>query len=148
MWILHAMANLATQCVSVGDGAALEGRSGGEAFVALMKPADLRNRDHLAAVRRLDGASIRAVFVERQMGPRAVIVIDVRPRIHGELHKLGIEVRQATVAKYMMRRRGTPSQNWRTFLLNHAAGIAAIDMFVVASASFRLLYVMIIAATL
>ncbi|HKN14912.1 MAG TPA: hypothetical protein VJX68_17120 [Candidatus Binatus sp.] len=66
------------------------------------------------------------------------------PRIHGELLKLGIEVSQATVAKYMVRRRGTPSPTWRSFLLNHAEGIAAIDMFVVASASFRLLYVMII----
>src|SRR5216684_1865362 len=66
------------------------------------------------------------------------------PRIHGELLKLGIEVSQATVAKYMVRRRGTPSQNWRTFLRNHAEGIAAIDMFVVAFASFRLLYVTII----
>jgi hypothetical protein len=44
----------------------------------------------------------------------------------------------------MVRRPGTPSQNWRTFLRNHAEGIAAIDMFVVASASFRLPYVMII----
>ena len=35
------------------------------------------------------------------------------PRIHGELLKLGIEVSQATVAKYMVRRRGTPSQHWR-----------------------------------
>ena len=68
------------------------------------------------------------------------------PRIHGELLKLGIEVSQATVEKYMLRRRGTPSQNWRSFLRNHAQGIAAIDMFVVASASFRLLYVMIILA--
>jgi len=68
------------------------------------------------------------------------------PRIHGELLKLGIEVSQATVAKYMLRRRGTPSQNWRSFLRNHAQGIAAIDMFVVATASFRLLYVMIILA--
>jgi hypothetical protein len=66
------------------------------------------------------------------------------PRIHGELLKLGIEVSQATVAKYMVRRRGTPSQNWRTFLRNHVEGIGAIDMFVVASASFRLLHVMII----
>src|SRR5277367_3016260 len=63
------------------------------------------------------------------------------PRIQGELLKLGIEISQATVAKYMIRRRGTPSQNWRTFLRNHAEGIATIDMFVVASASFRLLYV-------
>ena len=68
------------------------------------------------------------------------------PRIHGELLKLGIQISQATVAKYMVRRRGTPSPTWRSFLLNHAAGIAAIDMFVVASVSFRLLYVMIILA--
>jgi len=68
------------------------------------------------------------------------------PRIHGELLKLGIEISQATVAKYLVRRRGTPSQTWRSFLRNHAEGIAAINMFVVASASFRLLYVMIILA--
>ncbi len=68
------------------------------------------------------------------------------PRIHGELLKLGIEISQATVAKYMVRRRGTPSPTWRSFLRNQAAGIASIDMFVVASASFRLLYVMIILA--
>jgi excisionase family DNA binding protein len=68
------------------------------------------------------------------------------PRIHGELLKLGIEVSQATVAKYMVRRRGTPSQNWRTFLRNQAEGIAAIDLFIVASTSFQLLYVMIILA--
>src|SRR5208283_2218155 len=59
------------------------------------------------------------------------------PRIHGEVLKLGIEVSQATVAKYMVRRRGAPSSTWRSFLRNHAEGIAAIDMFVVASASSR-----------
>ncbi|MGA9722997.1 MAG: integrase core domain-containing protein [Candidatus Binatus sp.] len=68
------------------------------------------------------------------------------PRIHGELLKLSIEVSQATVAKYMVRRRGAPSPTWRTFLHNQIEGIAAIDMFVVASASFRLLYVVIILA--
>src|SRR5271167_2015538 len=68
------------------------------------------------------------------------------PRIHGELLKLGIEISQVTVAKYMVRRRGTPSPTWRNFLRTQAAGIAAIDMFVVASASFRLLHVMIILA--
>jgi len=69
------------------------------------------------------------------------------PRIHGELLKLGIEISQATVAKYMVRRRGTPPyQTWWTFLRNQAQGIAAIDMFVVASASFRLFHVMIILA--
>src|SRR5271165_2778344 len=66
------------------------------------------------------------------------------PRIHGELLKLGIEISQATVAKYMVRRSGTPSPTWRSFLRNQAQGIAAIDLFVVASVSFRLLYVMII----
>jgi hypothetical protein len=68
------------------------------------------------------------------------------PRIHGELLKLGINVSQATVAKYMVRRIGTPSPTWRSFLRNEAIGIAAIDMFVAVSASFRLLYVMIILA--
>jgi transposase InsO family protein len=66
------------------------------------------------------------------------------PRIHGELLKLGIEVSQATVAKYMVRRSSAPSPTWRSFLRNQAEGIAAIDMFIVASASFRLLYVMVI----
>src|ERR1700720_1570162 len=66
------------------------------------------------------------------------------PRIHGELLKLGIEISQATVAKYMVRRRGTPSSTWRSFLHNQLEGIAAIDMFVVASVSFRLLFVMVI----
>ena len=68
------------------------------------------------------------------------------PRIHGELLKLGIEISQATVAKYMVRRRDRPSPTWRSFLRNQAQGIVAIDMFVVACASFRLLYVMIILA--
>ena len=68
------------------------------------------------------------------------------PRIHGEVLKLGLEVSQATVAKYMIRRHGRPSPTWRSFLRNEAIGIAAIDMFVVASASFRLFYVMIILA--
>ena len=68
------------------------------------------------------------------------------PRIHGELLKIGIEISQTTVAEYMVRKRGTPSPSWRSFLRNQVAGIAAIDMFVVASASFQLLYVMIILA--
>ena len=53
------------------------------------------------------------------------------PRIHGELLKLGFEVAQSSVAKYMVKRRGPPSQGWRTFLRNHAPGIAAMDLFVV-----------------
>jgi hypothetical protein len=66
------------------------------------------------------------------------------PRIHGELRKLGITLSQATVAKYMVRRRGTPSPTWRSCLRNQIQSVAAIDMFVVACASFRLLYVAVI----
>jgi hypothetical protein len=62
------------------------------------------------------------------------------PRIHGELLKLGIDVGQTSVAKYMARRRRPPSQGWRTFLINHVDGIASIDLFVVPTISFRLLY--------
>src|ERR1700761_9823961 len=66
------------------------------------------------------------------------------PRIHGELLKLGIEIGQTSVAKYMARRRGPPSQGWKTFLRNHAGGIAAMDLFVVPTISFRLLYGLLI----
>ena len=66
------------------------------------------------------------------------------PRIHGELLKLGIEVGQTTVAKYMAKRRRPPSQGWTTFLYNHADGIASIDLFVVPTISFRLLYGLLI----
>src|SRR5258705_8072545 len=66
------------------------------------------------------------------------------PRIHGELLKLGIEVGQTSVAKYMARRPGPPSQGWKTFLHNHADGIAAMDLFVVPTISFRLLYGLLI----
>src|SRR5258708_23086605 len=57
------------------------------------------------------------------------------PRIHGELLKLGFEIAQSSVAKYMVKRRGPPSQEWRTFLRNHAPDIAAIDLFVVPTIS-------------
>jgi transposase InsO family protein len=62
------------------------------------------------------------------------------PRIHGELLKLGFSVAQSTVAKYMVKRRGPPSQGWRTFLRNHAPDIAAMDLFVVPTIGFKLLY--------
>ena len=66
------------------------------------------------------------------------------PRIHGELLKLGFEVAQSSVAKYMVKRRGPPSQGWGTFLRNHAPDIAAMDLFVVPTISFDLLYAFII----
>src|SRR5438132_2401317 len=66
------------------------------------------------------------------------------PRIHGELLKLGFEVAQSSVAKYMVKRCGPPSQGWRTFLRNHAPNIAATDLFVVPTIGFDLLYVLVI----
>src|SRR6266404_4775471 len=66
------------------------------------------------------------------------------PRIHGELLKLGIEVAQSTVAKYMARRGRGRSQTWKTFLHNHAAGIAAMDFLVVPTVGFKLLFVLVI----
>ena len=66
------------------------------------------------------------------------------PRIHGELLKLGFEVAQSSVAKYMVKRREPPSQGWRTFLRNHASEIAAMDFFVVPTIGFNLLYAFVI----
>ena len=68
------------------------------------------------------------------------------PRIHGELLKLGIGVSQASVAKYMPRHRRPPSQTWRTFLANHVDQIMAADFFVVPTATYRLLFVLVILA--
>jgi transposase InsO family protein len=66
------------------------------------------------------------------------------PRIHGELLKLGFEVAQSSVAKYMVKRWGPPSQGWLTFLRNHAPDIAAMDLFVVPTIGFDLLYAFVI----
>jgi len=66
------------------------------------------------------------------------------PRIHGELLKLGFEVAQSSVAKYMVKRPRPPSQRWRTFLSNHRADIAAMDQFVVPTIGFDLLYALVI----
>jgi hypothetical protein len=68
------------------------------------------------------------------------------PRIHGELLKLGIDVSQATVAKYMIPPRRPPSQTWRTFLTNHVGQLMAADFFVVPTATGRLLFVLVILA--
>ena len=68
------------------------------------------------------------------------------PRIHGELLKLGINVSQASVAKYLVRGRRPPSQSWRTFLTNHVQQIMAADFFVVPTATGRLLFVLVMLA--
>ena len=66
------------------------------------------------------------------------------PRIHGELLKLGIDVGQTSVARYMAKRARPPSQGWKTFLRNHADGIASMDLFLVPTISFRLLHGLLI----
>jgi transposase InsO family protein len=66
------------------------------------------------------------------------------PRIHGELLKLGFKVAESTVSKYMIRRRGPPSQTWRTFLRNHAEAIAAIDLCVVPTLTFENLFAFLV----
>jgi len=66
------------------------------------------------------------------------------PSFRGSRRKLGIDVGQTSVAKYMARRRRPPSQGWTTFLRNHADGIVAMDLFVVPTISFRLLYGLLI----
>src|ERR1700745_955591 len=66
------------------------------------------------------------------------------PRIHGELFKLGFEIAQSSVAKYLVKRRRPPRQGWRTFLRNHAPDIAAMDLFVVPTIGFDLLYGLVI----
>src|SRR5256714_1063193 len=91
----------------------------------------------------------------RKLGGRPQISADLRalirrmsaenplwgaPRIHGELLKLGFDVAQSSVAKYMVKRCGPPSQGWRIFLRNHAPDIAAMDLFVVPTIGFDLLY--------
>jgi hypothetical protein len=71
------------------------------------------------------------------------------PRIHGELRKLGIEIAQTTVAKYLARdrrRHGPSSQTWRTFLANHVSQLASIDFFTVPTATFRVLFVFVVLA--
>jgi len=66
------------------------------------------------------------------------------PRIHGELLKLGFEVAQSSVAKYMTKRAGPPAQGWSIFLRNHAPNIAAMDLFIVPTIGFELLYAFVI----
>ena len=70
------------------------------------------------------------------------------PRIHGELLKLGIEITEPTVAKYMVRLRKPPSQTWRTFLENHVKSIVSVDFFTVPTIRFQLLYVFLVLLTI
>jgi len=68
------------------------------------------------------------------------------PRVHGELLKLGIEISQATVSKYMLRHRDPPSQTWKTFLDNHIGNLTCVDFFTVPTVTFRVLFVFVVLA--
>ena len=66
------------------------------------------------------------------------------PRVHGELLKLGFTIAQSTVSKYMLRGRRPPSQGWKTFLYNHADGIAAVDFLIVPTLTFERLFAFVV----
>jgi putative transposase len=68
------------------------------------------------------------------------------PRIHGELQKLGVEISQAAVSKYLVRHRRPPSQTWRTFLDNHMGNLVSVDFFVVPTVLFKVLFVFVVLA--
>jgi putative transposase len=68
------------------------------------------------------------------------------PRIHGELRKLGIEISQTTVSKYLPLRRTPPSQTWRTFLANHVGSLVSVDFFTISTVMFKVLFVFVVLA--
>ena len=68
------------------------------------------------------------------------------PHIHGELLKLGLEIGETSVGKYMLRRRKPPSQTWRTFLDNHVKDLVSVDLFTVPTIRFQILYVFLVLA--
>jgi putative transposase len=68
------------------------------------------------------------------------------PRIHGELLKLGIDVGETSVGKYMKRHGKPPSQTWRTFLTNHVTTLVSVDFFTVSTIRFQVLYVFLVLA--
>lgn len=68
------------------------------------------------------------------------------PRIHGELLKLGIDIGETSVSKYLIRRRGPPSQTWKTFLKNHVKSMVSVDFFTVPTLRFQVLYVFLVLA--
>src|SRR6516164_9651062 len=68
------------------------------------------------------------------------------PRMHGELLKLGIDIGESSVTKYMLPCRKPPSQTWRTFLDNHLSQLVSIDFFTVPTIRFQVLYVFLVLA--
>jgi putative transposase len=68
------------------------------------------------------------------------------PRIHGELLKLGIDIGETSVSKYVVRHRKSPSQTWRTFLDNHVQQLVSVDFFTLPTIRFQVLYVFLVLA--
>ena len=68
------------------------------------------------------------------------------PRIHGELLKLGIDIGETSVSKYLVRLHKPPSQTWRTFLVNHVKSMVPVDFFTVPTIRFQVLYVFLVLA--
>ena len=97
-----------------------------------------RSRPHLG--RPPIAADVRALI--RQM--HRANPIWGAPRIHSELQKLGIEIAETTVAKYLGQRPTSPSPTWRTFLRTHLSQCASLDFFTVPTATFRVLFVLVI----
>jgi putative transposase len=113
---------------------------------------------------RWQRAGFRLVWTwkSRRHGPgRPAVALEVRalirrmaqanplwgaPRIHGELWKLGLAISQATVSKYLVRRRMPPSQTWRTFLANHVGTLVSVDFFTVPTVLFKVLFVFVVMA--
>ena len=68
------------------------------------------------------------------------------PRIHGELLKLGIDIGESSVSKYLVRRHQPPSQTWRTFLDNHVKSMVSVDFFTVPTIRFQVRFVFLVRA--
>jgi hypothetical protein len=68
------------------------------------------------------------------------------PRIHGELLKLGLQISERTVSRLLPRKRRPPSQSWKAFLNNHVSELVSVDFFTVPTATFRVLFVLVLLA--
>ena len=128
-------------------------RRGWRGAVQIVQPATV-----VAWHRRLFAWQWRWRSTRKRLG-RPPISVDVRalirkmhhanplwgaPHIHGELQKLGIEIGETTVAKYLGRRPSSPSPTWSTFLRTHLLQCASMDFFTVPTATFRVLFVLVI----
>src|SRR5262245_66337623 len=85
-------------------------------------------------------------FAVRSAGAMEASSLRRNHRIHGESLRLGIEVSERTISRFLPKGRRPPSQTWRSFLDNHVKERVSIDFLTVPTATFRLLYVLIVLA--